>query len=149
MFCFKNIKQKFGQFYHFADYVNSFQILNLAKHEIYPHFEKQIMKNYTTNLIINSGKLLVNMKKFDKNNRILKQKILFAENNILYETYEDHDLILTNQKYILTISPNVFFSFYSYDNTNFQLFYKSDSSIRYYTYHNNNTYSVSSIQHLN
>ena len=33
------------------------------------------------------------------------------------------------------------------DNTNFQLFYKSDDSIKYYTYHNNK-YSVSSIEYL-
>jgi hypothetical protein len=67
------------------------------------------MKNVPTNLIINSGRLMINMKKFDKNNKILKQKSLFAENDILYETEEDHDLILANQKYVLTIAPSVFF----------------------------------------
>ena len=150
MFRFQNLKQKFGRFSYFGNYVNSFQILNLAKHDIYPHFEKKIMKNVPTNLIINSGRLMINMKKFDKNNKILKQKSLFAENDILYETEEDHDLILTNQKYILTIAPSVFYSFYSYDNnTNFQLFYKSDDSIRYYTYQTNNKYFVSSIEYLN
>ena len=138
MFRFQNLKQKFGRFSYFGNYVNSFQILNLAKHDIYPHFEKEIMKNVPTNLIINSGRLMINMKKFDKNNKILKQKSLFAENDILYETEEDHDLILTNQKYILTIAPSVFYSFYSYNNnTNFQLFYKSYDSIRYYTYQTN------------
>ena len=138
MFRFQNLKQKFGRFSYFGNYVNSFQILNLAKHDIYPHFEKDIMKNVPSNLIINSGKLMINMKKFNKNNKILKQKSLFAENDILYETEEDHDLIFTNQKYILTIAPSVFYSFYSYDNnTNFQLFYKSYDSIRYYTYQTN------------
>lgn len=150
MFRFQNLKQKFGRFSYFGNYVNSFQILNLAKHDIYPHFEKEIMKNVPTNLIINSGRLMINMKKFDKNNKILKQKSLFAENDILYETEEDYDLILTNQKYVLTIAPSVFYSFYSYDNnTNFQLFYKSDDSIRYYTYQTNNNYSVSAIEYLN
>ena len=150
MFRFQNLKQKFGRFSYFGNYVNSFQILNLAKHDIYPHFEKESMKNVPTNLIINSGRLMINMKKFDKNNKILKQKSLFAENDILYETEEDYDLILTNQKYVLTIAPSVFYSFYSYDNnTNFQLFYKSDDSIRYYTYQTNNNYSVSAIEYLN
>ena len=149
MFFIQNLKQKFGRFSYFGNYVNSFQILNLAKHDIYPHFQKEIMKNVPTNLIVNSGKLMINMKKFDKNNKILKQKSLFAENDILYDTEKKHDLILTNKKYVLTIAPYVFYSFYSYDdNTNFQLFYKSDDSIKYYTYHNNNKYSVSSIEYL-
>lgn len=67
MFRFKNLKQQFCRFSYFGNYVNSFQILNLAKHDIYPHFEKEIMKNVPSNLIINSGKLMINMKKFDKN----------------------------------------------------------------------------------
>jgi hypothetical protein len=150
MFRFQNLKQKFGRFSYFGNYVNSFQILNLAKHDIYPHSEKEIMKNVPTNLIVNSGKIIINLKKFDKNSKLLKQKTLFAENDILYRTEQDHDLIITNQKYILTIAPSVFYSFYSYDNnTNFQLFYKSDDSIRYYTHQTNNNYSVSSIEYLN
>ena len=150
MFRFKNLKQQFGRFSYFGNYVNSFQILNLAKHDIYPHFEKEIMKNVPSNLIINSGKLMINMKKFNKNKKTFNKKTLFAENDILYQTEEDHDLVLTNKKYVLTIAPSIFYSFYSYDdNTNFQLFYKSDDSIKYYTYHNNNKYSVSSIEYLN
>lgn len=150
MFRFQNLKQKFGRFSYFGNYVNSFQILNLAKDDIYPHSEKEIMKNVPTNLIVNSGKIIINLKKFDKNSKLLKQRTLFAENDILYRTEQDRDLIITNQKYILTIAPNVFYSFYSYDNnTNFQLFYKSDDSIRYYTYQTNNKYSVSSIEYLN
>ena len=151
MFHFKNLKQKFSKFSYFGNYVNSFQILNLTKHDIYPHFEKKIMKNVPTNLIVHSGKLMINMKKFDKNNKIIKQKSLFAENNILCETEEDNVLILTNKKYILTIEPCVFYSFYSYDNiTNFQLFYKSNNSIKYYTHQNNNNkYFISSIEYLN
>ena len=150
MFRFQNLKQKFGRFSYFGNYVNSFQILNLTKHDIYPHFEKDIMKNVPSNLIINSGKLMINMKKYDNNLKTFNQKTLFAENNILYETDKENDLVLTNKKYILTIAPNVFYSFYSYDdNTNFQLFYKSDDSIKYYAYHNNNKYSVSSVEYLN
>lgn len=149
IFRFQNLKQKFGRFSYFGNYVNSFQILNLAKHDIYPHFEKEIMKNVPSNLILHSGKLIINMKKYDKNKKTFNKKKIFAENNILYETYKDNDLILTNKKYVLTIAPGVFYSFYSYDNnTIFQLFYKSDDSIKYYTC-NNNKYSVSSIEYLN
>lgn len=148
MFRFQNLKQKFCRFSYFGNYVNSFQILNLAKHDIYPHFQKLIMKNFPTNLIVHSGKIIINMKKIDKRHNVLKQKTLFAENNILYETDKDNDLVLTNQKYVLTIAPGIFYSFYSYDNnTNFQLFYKSDDSIKYYTY-NNNKYLLSSIEYL-
>ena len=128
MFRFQNLKQKFGHYSYLGNYVNCFKILNLYKHDIYPHFEEQITKKVPSNLIIYEGKLMINMKKFHKNNKILKQKSLFAENNILTETTEDHDLVLTNQKYVLTIAPNVFYSFYSYDNnTSFQLFYKSNN----------------------
>ena len=142
MFRYQNLKKNFGRFSYFGNYVNSFQIINLTKNDTYPNFEKEIMKNIPTNLIINSGKLMINMKKFDKNYKILKKKSLFAENNILYKTKQDHDLIITNQKYIITIAPSVFYSFKSYENnTNFQLFYKSDDSIRYYTYQENNKYS--------
>ena len=149
LFRFQNLKQKFHRFSYFGNYVNSFQILNLDKHDIYPHFNKQIMKNVPTNLIVNSGKLIINMNKYDKNKKTFNKKTLFAENHILYETKEESDLILTNQKYVLTIAPNVFYSFYSYHHiTNFQLFYKSDDSIKYYTCHNNK-YSVSSIEYLN
>ena len=150
MFRFQNLKQKFGKFSYFGNYINSFQIINLAKHDIYPDFQKEIMKTFQTNLIINSGKLMINMKKYDKNKKTFNKKTLFAENDILYETEEDHDLVLTNQKYVLTLAPNVFYSFYSYDdNTNFQLFYKSDDLIKYYTYERNNKYFISSIEYLN
>lgn len=150
MFRFQNLKQKFGKFSYFGNYINSFQIINLAKHDIYPDFQKEIMKTFRTNLIINSGKLMINMKKYDKNKKTFNKKTLFAENDILYETEEDHDLVLTNQKYVLTLAPNVFYSFYSYDdNTNFQLFYKSDDLIKYYTYERNNKYFISSIEYLN
>ena len=128
MFRFQNLNQKFGHYSYFGNYVNCFKILNLYKHDIYPHFEEQITKKVPSNLIIYGGKLMINMKKFHKNNKILIQKSLFAENNILTETTEDHDLVLTNQKYVLTIAPNVSYSFYSYDNnTSFQLFYKSNN----------------------
>lgn len=133
MFRFQNLKQKFSKFSYFGNYVNSFQILNLTKHDIYPHFEKYIIKNVPSNLIINTGKLMINMKKYDKDKKTFIKKTLFAESDILYQTEEDHDLILTNKKYVLTIAPTTYYSFYSYDdNTNFQLFYKSDDSIKYH-----------------
>ena len=55
---------------------------------------------------------------------MINKKTLFAENDILYETEEDNDLVLTNHKYILIIAPSIFYSYD--DNTNFQLFYKSE-----------------------
>lgn len=74
MFRFQNLKQKLDRFSYFGNYVNSFQILNLTKHDIYPHFEKDIMKNVPSNLIINSGKLMINMKKYDKIKKLLIKK---------------------------------------------------------------------------
>lgn len=136
MYRIQNIKSNFGKISYIGNYFNSFEILNLAKYDIYPQYQKDIMKNVSSHVYIQSGKLMINMKKYIKNTDNFKCQSLFAENNILYKTEEDHDLILTNQKYILTISPNVFYSFYSYDdNTNFQLFYKSNESIKYYTFY--------------
>jgi len=86
-----NLKRKFGQFSYFGNYVNSFQILYLTKHDIYPHFEKHIMKNVPSNLIIKSGKLMINMNNYNKIKKLLIKKILFPKNHILYETEEDHD----------------------------------------------------------
>ncbi len=156
LFRYQNLKQKFGNFSYFGNFVNSFQILNLAKHEIYPHFNKELMKNVPSNLIINSGKIMINMRKYNKKEKTFNEKTLFAENDILYDRDNDCDLILTNQKYVLTIAQNVFYSFYSYDNnTNIQLFYRSNDSndsndsIQYYTSQPNNKYSVSSFEYLN
>ena len=54
MFHFQNLKQKFCRFSYFGNYVNSFQILNLTKHDIYPNLKKKIIKNVPSNFIINS-----------------------------------------------------------------------------------------------
>lgn len=121
----KNIKNKLGKI-SYGNFFNTIQILSLNKHEIYPNFSDNFMKNYKTHIIINSGKLIIDMKKFDKKTKNFKYQCLFAESDILYKTTNNNDIILTDKKYILTIKPCVFYSFYAYDNTNFQLFYKSD-----------------------
>lgn len=147
-YTYQNLKQKFGQFYFFGDRINSIQFMNLAKHNLYPHLESKIMKNVSTNIIINSGKLMIDMKKLNENRKIVNQKILFAENNILYETDKNNDIVLTNKKYIITILPNIYYSFYSYDsNTNFNLFYMSNNNIKLYTEHNN-SYCITSYERL-
>lgn len=147
MYHFKNLKQNFACFSYFGNNVNSFQFLKLVKHDIYPHFQRQIMRNSQTNIIINSGKLIIDMKKYDKKNQKYQYESLFAEDDILLKTENDRDIILTNRKYILTIISGVYYSFYSYDYTDFQLFFKSNNSITYYTFQNNK-YSNSSIETL-
>ena len=144
MFRYFNLKQKYGRISYFGNYVNSFQILQLAKHDIYPHHNKQLMKNVPTNIIINSGKLVVNMKNIKKDTECT----IFAEDDKLIQCEEDHDIILTDRKYVLTIAPGIFFNFYSYEKSDFQLFYKSDDSIKYYTFNNKNNYDISSIEYL-
>jgi hypothetical protein len=74
------------------------------------------MKNVPSNLIIKSGKLMINMNNYNKIKKLLIKKILFPKNHILYETEEDHDLVLTNQNFMLTIVPSIFYSYD--DNTN-------------------------------
>lgn len=150
MFFFKNVKQTSGVYSYVGNYINSFQLIHMAKHDIYPSFQQEVMTKVPTNLIINSGKLIINMKKYNKSSNKLIQKSIFAESNILYKIEKDNDIILTNHKYIFIIEPNIFYSFYSYDNnTNFQLFFKSENSIKYYIYNNiNNKYLFSTIEKL-
>lgn len=128
MFHFKNLTTKFGNYSYSGNYVNKFKFVNLVKHECYPHFNKEIIKNVPTYLIINYGKLMINMNKFNKKNKTIDKVSIFAENDTLFKTDEDCDIVLTNQKYIFIIAPCVNYTFYSYDNTSFQMFYKSYNS---------------------
>ena len=149
MYRYQNLTRSFGKLSHLGNYVNSLQLINLYKHDIYPHFNNKFMQKVSTNIIVHSGKLLIDMEKYDNKTNKFNFHTIFAENELLYETEKDHDIILTDQKYIITIYPGIYYSFYSYDNdTLFQLFYKSDDSIRYYTYQTNNKYSLSSIEYL-
>ena len=149
MFRIHNLKYKFGNFSHFGNYFNTFQEINLNKYSIYPHFEKELMKSVPTYLLIDKGKLVINMKKYNKKSKKFINKTIFGENNILYEMKNNNDIILTNQKYIITILPNTLFSFFAHENSKFKLFFTSNKSINYYTYDiNNNNYNLSSIENL-
>jgi hypothetical protein len=145
MFRFQNIKSTFGIFSYNANYINSFQIVNLAKHDIYPQYNQHLRKNCPTNILVSSGKLLVNIHDSKKNNKIS----LYAEKNNLTKCCQDSEFFLTNKPYILTIAPSMLYSFYSYNHdTIFQMFLKSDDNIKYYTFIKNKCY-ISNIEYLN
>ena len=144
MYRYQNLTRSFGKLSHLGNYVNSLQLINLYKHDIYPHFNNKFMQKVSTNIIVHSGKLLIDMEKYDNKTNKFKFHTIFAENELLYETEEDHDIILTDQKYIITIYPGIYYSFYSYDNdTLFQLFYKSDGIISEYSKDRKNNYRFS------
>ena len=144
MYKFTNLSQKYNRLSVSGQYFTNLQLLNLAKHDIYPHFSNYIKTNKRTNILINSGKVLINfkkeIKKENRNSNVNEKtnnyiKTLFAEPNILCENNEDanndytnnvsinYDYtnfndtvnVLTNRSYILTVFPNVYFSFYSYN----------------------------------
>lgn len=129
MYKFTNLSQKYNCLSVSGQYFTNLQLLNLAKHDIYPHFNNYIKNNKRTNILINSGKILINFKKeIKKESKSNFTKTLFAEPTILCENNEDANNgymeytnfndtvnVLTNRSYILTIFPNVYFSFYSYD----------------------------------
>lgn len=149
MFRIQNLKYKFGNFSHFGYYFNTFQEINLNKYSIYPHFEKELLKSVPTLFYIDYGKLIINMKKYNKKSNKFINKTIFAENNILYEIKNDNDIILTNQNYIITILPNTLYSFFAHENTKFKLFYTSDKTINYYTFNQSkDNYNLSSIENL-
>ena len=145
MFRIHNLKSTFGRYSYYGNYVNSFQVINLAKHDIYPHYNQELKKNCPTNILVSSGKLLVNVHDAKNNNKIS----LYAEKNNLSKYGQDSELVLTNKPYVLTIAPSMFYSFYSYDHdTIFQMLFKSDNSIKYYTYRKNKC-TISKIEYLN
>lgn len=145
MFRIQNLKTKFGIFSYYGNYVNSFQVINLAKHDIYPHYNQELKKNCPTNILVSSGKLLVNVHDAKNNNKIS----LYAENHNLTKNIKDSEIVLTTKPYILTIAPSMLYSFYSYDhNTIFHMFFKSDDNIKYYTFIKNKCY-ISNIEYLN
>ena len=126
---FKNLKNVTSNF------------LNLNKHE---HHYIKPSYNKKTNLIINEGKVLINMylpsviQNFknskckeityvnDKENKLNYSFVqsIFAEKERLSEFEIDHDLILTERKYLLQILPNIYFSIYCYENSNIQFYRK-------------------------
>ena len=82
--------------------------------------------------------------------RDFKQVNLYEEANFdLTKNIKDSEIVLTTKPYILTIAPSMLYSFYSYDhNTIFQMFFKSDDNIKYYTFIKNKCY-ISNIEYLN
>ncbi len=145
-YLFKNLKNSSGKYSHLTNYVNTLQFITLPKHDIYPHYNNFLMKDVQTNIIVHSGKLLLNLNKFQKKNK--ENKALFCEPSILFKTEKEHDIILTNQKYILTIPPGILFSFYSYDTAIFQLMFKSNGESKNYIINKNYTYNLSFIEKL-
>jgi len=157
MFRSQNLNNKlFGNFNLYNISTNTLQHINLAKHDIYPHFNNSVMRDTQTTLIINSGKLLINL--YDA--KINKEISLFAENDCLCGLSLDddksvsnnakmhRDVVYTNKKYALYIYPNIFYKFYSFDNSNFQMMFNSNRSINYYTFNKINNYFVSSTEYL-
>ena len=135
MYKFTNLSQKYNRL-SISGHFKNLQLLNLVKHDIYPHFNNYIKNNKQTNILINSGKILINFKKeIKKESKSNFTKTLFAEPTILCENYNNGSIdytnneyinydytnfydsvnVLTNRSYILTVFPNVYFSFYSYD----------------------------------
>lgn len=147
MYYIKNITTKFNKITFKGKYFNSFQYINLPKHSIYPNYNRTIMMNNFTNIIVNSGKLMIHLISIKKEDKTLISKTLFAEKNILYEIINGNEIIITNTNYLITINPNIYFSFYSYDNSNFNIYLKLKKYIKYYSIHNNKL-SLSSIEYL-
>ena len=55
-----NFKNSYGKLSLITNHNNTLQLIKLSKHDIYPHFNNYLMKNSPTNILIHSGKLLVN-----------------------------------------------------------------------------------------
>ena len=160
MFRFKNLNNKFSGYSNlYTNAVNTFQFINLAKHDIYPHFNHAIMRDTPTTLIVNSGKLLVSL----YHAKLRKEISLFAEDNCLSQlnqkeqnligknesiVFNCDSIIHTNEKYALYIYPGIFYSIYSYDNTYFQMMFNSNKTIDYYTFNSNNKYFLASAEHI-
>ena len=147
MFKYTNLISKYNNYSCSLYPFNKLEILNIAKYDIHPKFNNYIKYEKPINILIDSGKVLINLKKEIKkskskstNNSKFISKILFAKPNLLCESnvnandiltkyksnyninneycnYNDFVTVLTNNnKYILTILPNIYFSFYSHEN---------------------------------
>lgn len=145
MFNFKNLQHIKQNYNLFGTSSNTLQFINLRKNDIFPMQNKAIMKKTPTTLIVLSGKLVVNL--YDQKKR--KEISLFAEDASLSTLYNSDNIIYTNKKYAITIYTGIFYSFYAYDNTLFQLLYNSDSSINHYTFSKNNKYFLTDTEYIN
>ena len=124
MFKYTNLIYKYSNFSYSGHPFNKIQILNIAQNDIYPRFNDYIKNDKPTNIIVNSGKVLINFKKEVGKGKYdnMVSKILFAEPYILCENkvstnelrnksnyninneycnYNDLVNVLTNKKYVL------------------------------------------------
>ena len=130
--------KKLTNFYH-SNYLNCFQIINLSKGQFYPHYKNTFIKNIPTNFILHYGEIKIKLESNESNesnvsnvsNKVNKLTNLISKEDLLYQEECDHDLILKNERYILQITPNIKYSFYSNTNSCFQLFFKSDDNLNY------------------
>ncbi len=146
-YSFKNFTKYNGKYSSITNSVNSLQLITLSKHDVFPYNNKFFMKNVPTNIIIHTGKILINLNKQNQLNKI-ENRVLFCEPFKLFTTDKDNEITLTEEKYILTIPPKIFFSFYSYETAIFQLMFKSNNLIRNYTINRKKNIYISSIEHL-
>lgn len=126
MYSFQNLLNT-GRYFS-SKYINNIEIYNLRKHDSI----SKTANGIPINIILFSGNLMINfINNKKKENNILKESTLFMENELLYKSELQRDIVLTNSKHIITVKPHVNFLLYSLqNNTNFQLFDKSDDYIK-------------------
>tara|TARA_B100000035_G_C20719616_1_gene430617 strand:+ start:148 stop:501 length:354 start_codon:yes stop_codon:yes gene_type:complete len=100
---------RFVKNFTFTNYLN----IKLDKYEI---FTSKIIGNREFYLKINSGKLIFNLSKKDK------QEEIFAEKKVLFKIENDNDIVLINQEYIINIHKNTRFLIQSYEKSEFSIF---------------------------
>ena len=128
MYSFQNLLNT-GRYFS-NKYINNIEIFNLCKHDSI----SKTARGVPINIMLFSGNLMINFnnkKQYDTS----QESTLYAESELLYKSEMDHDIVLTNCKHIITVKPHVNFSLYSLqNNTNFQIFDKSDDYIKYHTF---------------
>lgn len=100
---------RFVKNFTFSNFLN----IKLDKYEI---FSSKLIGNREYYIKVNSGKLIVNLIK--KN----KEEELFAENKVLFKIENNSDIILTNQEYMINIHKNTSFLIQSYEKSEFNIF---------------------------
>ena len=130
MFRFKNVKVKYNEIFTVNSFSNSNQIINLCKHQIYPKYHDNfIMRKELTHMYIHTGKVLLQM--HDYTHKL--NSTLFCEKNCLFQSLPNEpDLIITQNDYIITILPGIYYNLYAYDNTYVQFLFKSNGKIQQY-----------------
>lgn len=104
---------------HTLSKLSKIKIINLNKYQCYPKFYRYLStSNKTFGLIVYSGKLIIDIYNKKQN----ETQVLLAEKSRLSIQDIDHDLILTENKYLLNFIPNVNFSLHAKDDSTFQIF---------------------------